>query len=138
MAGNIFQARPSYTFEKWEDCLKLQETILSQKVVFCAALAEASSKRGEECISQNLRILKSRSGRQIMVFFANSQRKEKQKYVSVPLDAVDHVDPGKKSSKPVILKLSPDSDLLSSMKLLQLQFLSDNDHDRFVAAAQQS
>jgi hypothetical protein len=54
-------------------------------VVFTAGIAEAKSKgRGEECISQNLRILRARNGRQVILFFTNSQRKEKKKYITVP------------------------------------------------------
>lgn len=136
-AGTLFQTKPSYTFEKWEDCLRFQEAMLSQTITFCAGLAEAKSKRGEECISQNLRILKARTGRQMIIFFANSQRKEKRKYVSVPLDSIDQFDPGRKNSRPVIMKLSPDTELMTSMKALQVQFLDDDDHMRFVAVLQQ-
>ena len=136
-AGTLFQTKPAYTFEKWEECLRFQEALLLQNVVFCAGLAEAKSKRGEECISQNLRVLKARSGRQILIFFANSQRKEKQKYVSIPLDSIDQIDPGKKSSRPVVMKLSADTEQLSAMKTLQVQFLHDNDHMRFVSVLQQ-
>ena len=136
-AGTLFQSKPSYTFEKWGDCLKFQEALLSQTIMFCAGLAEAKSKRGEECISQNLRILKARSGRQIMIFFANSQRKEKRKYVSVPLDSIDQIDPGRSSSRPVVMKLSANNDTLTAIKTLQVQFLDDNDHMRFVSALQQ-
>ncbi|EXJ71170.1 uncharacterized protein A1O5_06164 [Cladophialophora psammophila CBS 110553] len=85
MASTLFQAQPSYTFETWEDCVHFQEALLSQTVVFTAGIAEAKSKgRGEECISQNLRILRSRTGKQIILFFANSQRKEKKRYITVP------------------------------------------------------
>ena len=65
--------------------MQFQEALLGQTVVFTAGIAEAKSKgRGEECISQNLRILLARNGRQIIIFFANSQRKEKKRYVSIP------------------------------------------------------
>jgi hypothetical protein len=137
-AGTLFQAKPDYTFERWEDCIKLQELVLSQTVLFVAGIAEAKSKgRGEECISQNLRVLKGRSGRQIIIFFANSQRKEKKRYVSIPLDSIDQIDPGKKASKPVSLKLRADTDLLASLKVLTIQFLDENDHMRFCTILQQ-
>ncbi|RMZ79495.1 hypothetical protein DV738_g3287, partial [Chaetothyriales sp. CBS 135597] len=118
--GTLFQAKPDYTFEKWEDCIRLQEAILSQSVLFVAGIAQAKSKgRGEECISQNLRVLRSRSGRQIILFFANSQRKEAKKYVSVPLDSIDQFDPGKKANKPVTLKLGNSTDLTTILKTPQ-------------------
>jgi hypothetical protein len=48
-------------------------------------MAEAKSKgRGEECISQNLRILRGHNGKRVMLFFANSQRGALKRYVSVP------------------------------------------------------
>lgn len=136
-AGTLFQAKPSYTFEKWDPCLQFQEALLQQTVIFCAGLAEAKSKRGEECISQNLRVLKAKNGRQMIIFFANSQRKEKRKYVSVPLDSVDQIDPGKKNSRPVVMKLSGDTELMIAMKALQVQFLDESDHMRFVSVLQQ-
>ena len=104
-ANTLFQAQPQYTFETWEgkwiaygrtlpygqsltwnsDCVHFQEALLGQTVLFTAGIAEAKSKgRGEECISQNLRILRSRTGKQTILFFANSQRKEKKRYISVP------------------------------------------------------
>jgi len=53
--------------------------------VFIGGIAEAKSKgRGEECISQNLRIFRDRNSNEYMLFFANSQRKEKKRYVSIP------------------------------------------------------
>ncbi|RMZ88798.1 hypothetical protein DV736_g3970, partial [Chaetothyriales sp. CBS 134916] len=117
-AGTLFQAKPDYTFERWEDCIRMQEAILSQTVLFVAGIAQAKSKgRGEECISQNLRVLKSKNSRQIVVFFANSQRKEAKKYISVPLDSIDQFDPGKKASKPVILKLGNNTDLTTTLKI---------------------
>jgi hypothetical protein len=137
-AGTLFQAKPDYTFERWEDCIRLQEAILGQTVIFCAGIAEVKSKgRGEECISQNLRVLKSRTGRQLIIFFANSQRREKKKYVSVPLDSIEHYDPGKKASKPVTLKLGTDTELTTALKTLTIQFLDDDDHMRFCAVLQQ-
>lgn len=48
-------------------------------------MAEAKSKgRGEECISQNLRILRGHNGKRVMLFFANSQRGALKRYVSIP------------------------------------------------------
>jgi hypothetical protein len=67
------------------DCVQFQEALLVQTVVFTAGMAEAKSKgRGEECISQNLRILRAKSGRQVILFFTNSQRKEKKRYITIP------------------------------------------------------
>ncbi|KIW17857.1 hypothetical protein PV08_05052 [Exophiala spinifera] len=81
----LFQAEPQYTFEAWEDCVKFQEAILGQTIVFTAGIAEAKSKgRGEECISQNLRVLRGRTGRQVILFFTNSQRRERKKYITIP------------------------------------------------------
>lgn len=67
------------------DCIQFQELLFAAKLVFIAGIAEAKSKgRGEECISQNLRILRGRNDRQVVLFFANSQRREKKSYVSIP------------------------------------------------------
>lgn len=67
------------------DCIRFQEALLAQKVNFVAGMAEAKSKgRGEECISQNLRVLQARNGIQTIIFFANSQRKERKRYISIP------------------------------------------------------
>lgn len=67
------------------DCVRFQEALLAHKVIFVAGIAEAKSKgRGEECISQNLRILQARNGIQSIMFFANSQRKERKQYISIP------------------------------------------------------
>ena len=52
-------------------------------------MAEAKSKgRGEECISQNLRILRGHNGKRVMLFFANSQRRELKRYVSIPRESL--------------------------------------------------
>lgn len=109
-----------------EDALQFQEVILASKLVFIAGMAEAKSKgRGEECISQNLRVLQNPTGQQTMLFFANSQRREAKRYVSIPISCIASVNPGKKPGKPVILHLQPNFDLLSQMKHLQIQFLDD-------------
>lgn len=125
------------------DCVRFQEVLLASKLVFIAGIAEAKSKgRGEECISQNLRILRGRHERMVLLFFANSQRKERKRYVSVPrewwcfdppscpfltaaVNCIDHVDVPKKTSRPVSLHLRPNFDLLAEMKVLQFSFLED-------------
>lgn len=67
------------------DCIQFQELLLGSKMVFIGGMAEAKSKgRGEECISQNLRILRAQNGKRTMLFFANSQRRELKRYVSIP------------------------------------------------------
>ena len=54
-------------------------------MMFIGGMAEAKSKgRGEECISQNLRILRGQNGKRVMLFFANSQRGGLKRYVSIP------------------------------------------------------
>lgn len=102
-SSTLFQAQPQYQFDAWEgkalsgttypgvhadrdaDCVAFQEKLLDASIIFTAGMAEAKSKgRGEECISQNLRILRTRGGRQVILFFANSQRKEKKRYISIP------------------------------------------------------
>lgn len=133
--GNLFQSRPSFAFDRWEDCLRFQETMLGQEILFVGGMAEAKSRgRGEECISQNLRILRPRgsSGRAIMIFFTNSQRKDRRRYISVPLSSVDHVDAGRRSSSPITMRLSGDTELMKSMERLTVQFLEDGDHERFL------
>ena len=53
--------------------------------MFIGGMAEAKSKgRGEECISQNLRVLQGHNGKRVMLFFANSQRSALKRYVSIP------------------------------------------------------
>lgn len=92
----------SYNFENWDgmrprepghrdqvliitDCVRFQEILLCSKLIFLGGMAEAKSKgRGEECISQNLRILCGHNGKRVILFFANSQRREHKRYVSIP------------------------------------------------------
>ena len=106
--------------------MQFQELVLGSKLVFIAGIAEAKSKgRGEECISQNLRILRNHNGKQVMLFFANSQRKELKRYVSIPINCIDSFNPGKKAGKPVVLQLQPNFDILSQMRTLSIQFLDD-------------
>lgn len=70
------------------DCVRFQELLLGSKLVFIGGMAEAKSKgRGEECISQNLRILRGHNGKRVMLFFANSQRRELKRYVSIPRES---------------------------------------------------
>lgn len=126
------------------DCVQFQELILAAKLVFIAGIAEAKSKgRGEECISQNLRVLRGHNGKQVMLFFANSQRKELKRYVSIPrmcphytipsfsytnaliVSCIDSVNPGKKAGRPVVLELQPNFEILAQMKSLSIQFLDD-------------
>lgn len=111
-AYTLFSTQLSYTFGGWQgihppppslslsfchvhmlmlnllypqDCVRFQESLLAAKLVFMAGIAEAKSKgRGEECISQNLRILRGGNGKLVLLFFANSQRKELKRYVSIP------------------------------------------------------
>ncbi|KAI1613544.1 hypothetical protein EDD37DRAFT_571251, partial [Exophiala viscosa] len=131
-ASTLFQAQPQYSFESWEDCVKFQEALLGQTVVFTAGIAEAKSKgRGEECISQNLRILRAKNGRQVILFFTNSQRKEKKKYITIPLDCIDHIEQSKKSGRPLALTLRPNFELLSQLRTLHILFLDENDQKRF-------
>lgn len=129
--GNLFQAKPSLDFERWDDCLRFQESLLGQQVVFTAGMDDVKSKgRGEECVSQNLRVMRPRgTNRLIMIFFANSQRKEKRKYISVPVGSLDHLEAGKKGK--VVIKLSPDTELMASLKTLQIHFLEEADGARF-------
>jgi hypothetical protein len=109
------------------DCVRFQELLLSSKLVFIAGIAEAKSKgRGEECISQNLRLLRGRHERLTLLFFANSQRKERKRYVSVPLNCIDKIDIPKKTSKPVLLYLRPNFEILAEMKVLHFYFLDDD------------
>ncbi|CAK38688.1 hypothetical protein An04g04230 [Aspergillus niger] len=125
-AHNVFLTQISYIFEDWHDCVQFQELVLGSKLVFIAGIAEAKSKgRGEECISQNLRILRNHNGKQVMLFFANSQRKELKRYVSIPINCIDSFNPGKKAGKPVVLQLQPNFDILSQMRTLSIQFLDE-------------
>lgn len=127
-AGTLFSAQPHYTFDDREDWIRFQETLLNQTLVFVAGIAEAKSRgRGEECISQNLRIFKTRTGKQSILLFTNSQRKrEQKKYISISLDGVDQIEQPKKASKPILLKLRANNELLTQLKALQIQFLDEN------------
>jgi hypothetical protein len=127
-AGTLFAAQPHYAFDDREDWILFQEALLNQHLVFVAGIAEAKSKgRGEECISQNLRIFKAKTGKQSIILFANSQRKrENKKYMSIPLDGVDMIEQPKKASKPITLKLRPNTALLGQLKSLQVLFLDEN------------
>uniref|UniRef100_A0A093V9E6 Uncharacterized protein n=2 Tax=Talaromyces marneffei PM1 TaxID=1077442 RepID=A0A093V9E6_TALMA len=131
-ANTSFSTQLSYTFDHWDDCVRFQELLLASKLVFIAGIAEAKSKgRGEECISQNLRLLRGRHERLTLLFFANSQRKERKRYVSVPLNCIDKIDVPKKTSKPVLLYLRPNFEILAEMKVLYFYFLDDDERKRF-------
>ncbi|RAK82536.1 uncharacterized protein BO72DRAFT_366819 [Aspergillus fijiensis CBS 313.89] len=131
-AQTVFTTQLSYQFEEERDCVQFQEIILASKLVFLAGMAEAKSKgRGEECISQNLRILRGPNGKQVMLFFANSQRKDLKRYVKVPVNCIDSFNPGKKPGRPVVIQLQPNFDILTQMKTLQIQFLDDTDRIAF-------
>ncbi|KAL4803065.1 hypothetical protein BDV18DRAFT_163590 [Aspergillus unguis] len=130
--STVFATQISYTFEDWNDCVHFQELILASKLSFIAGIAEAKSKgRGEECISQNLRILQGHSGKLVMIFFANSQRRERKRYVSIPLSCIESVTPGKNSRRPVVLQLQPNFEHLAQMKTLQIWFLDGDDQKAF-------
>ncbi|KAJ5090866.1 hypothetical protein N7532_009550 [Penicillium argentinense] len=123
----VFMTKLSYKFDNWEDCVQFQELLLGSKLVFIGGMAEAKSKgRGEECISQNLRILRGQNGKRVMLYFANSQRGGLKKYVSLPLNCVGNVKPPKKAGRPVTVELNPNFDILSQMRNFQIQFLDDD------------
>jgi hypothetical protein len=128
VSPNPLQLEPiSSSIDILIDCVRFQELLLSSKLVFIAGIAEAKSKgRGEECISQNLRLLRGRHERLTLLFFANSQRKERKRYVSVPLNCIDKIDVPKKTSKPVLLYLRPNFEILAEMKVLHFHFLDDD------------
>ncbi|KAJ5389726.1 uncharacterized protein N7496_000794 [Penicillium cataractarum] len=123
----VFMTQLSYKFENWQDCVQFQELLLCSKLVFLGGMAEAKSKgRGEECISQNLRILRGHNGKRVMLFFANSQRGALKRYVSIPLNCVGSVKPPKKAGRPVLIELNPNFEILSQMRNLQITFLNDD------------
>ncbi|KAJ5095928.1 hypothetical protein NUU61_005284 [Penicillium alfredii] len=131
-ARTVFMTQLSYKFESWDDCVQFQELLLGSKLVFLAGIAEAKSKgRGEECISQNLRILRGHNNKRVMLFFANSQRKELKRYVSIPLNCIGSFKPPKKAGRPVALDLQPNFDILAQMRNLQVEFLDDDDRKSF-------
>ncbi|OJJ46823.1 hypothetical protein ASPZODRAFT_131713 [Penicilliopsis zonata CBS 506.65] len=128
----VFTTQLAYTFDTWMDCVRFQEALLASKLVFIAGIAEARSKgRGEECISQNIRVLCGRNDKLVLLFFANSQRKELKRYISIPINCIESFHPGKRAGKPVVLTLQPNFDLLTHMKTLQIEFLEDSDRLRF-------
>ncbi|KAJ6079246.1 hypothetical protein N7467_008999 [Penicillium canescens] len=127
-AHTVFMTQLSYKFENWNDCVRFQEILLGSKLIFIGGMAEAKSKgRGEECISQNLRILHGHNGKRVMLFFANSQRRELKRYVSIPLNCVAGIKPPKKAGRPATLDLNPNFEILSQMRTFTVQFLDDDD-----------
>ncbi|OGE57897.1 hypothetical protein PENARI_c001G01412 [Penicillium arizonense] len=127
-AHTVFMTQLSYKFENWNDCVRFQEILLGSKLIFIGGMAEAKSKgRGEECISQNLRILRGHNGKRVMLFFANSQRRELKRYVSIPLNCVGGIKPPKKAGRPATLDLNPNFEILSQMRTFTVQFLDDDD-----------
>jgi hypothetical protein len=128
--------------------VRFQELLLNSKLLFISGMAGAKSKgRGEECISQNLRIFRGHNGKLVMLFFANSQRKEFKRYVSIPrestssrvrasnhddianswlVNCIGAIKPPKKDGRPVTIDLNPNFDLLSSMRNLTIQFIDDD------------
>ncbi|KAJ5514395.1 hypothetical protein N7463_003947 [Penicillium fimorum] len=127
-ANTIFMTQLSYKFDHWDDCVRFQELLLGSKLVFISGMAEAKSKgRGEECISQNLRVLRGHNGKRVMLFFANSQRRELKRYVSIPLNCIAAIKPPKKAGRPAIIDLNPNFEILSQMRNFTIQFLDDDD-----------
>ncbi|KAJ5997223.1 hypothetical protein N7499_006470 [Penicillium canescens] len=127
-AHTVFMTQLSYKFENWNDCVRFQEILLGSKLIFIGGMAEAKSKgRGEECISQNLRILRGHNGKRVMLYFANSQRRELKRYVSIPLNCVAGIKPPKKAGRPATLDLNPNFEILSQMRTFTVQFLDDDD-----------
>lgn len=126
------------------DCVRFQELMLCSKLIFIGGMAEAKSKgRGEECISQNLRILRGHNGKRVMLFFANSQRRELKRYVSIPrefrfdpatatlltarlVNCIGSIKPPKKAGRPALLDLNPNFEILCQMRNLTIQFLDDD------------
>lgn len=137
VAQTIFNTQPQYNFEQIDDCIRFQQEILGLNVLFVAGVAEITSKgRGEEAISQNVRLCRSATGSTSLMFFPNSQRKELKRYVLLPVDSIDKVEQPKKSNKPAHLKLNSSTDLAGQMKDLSVLFIEGNDAARFVAALQ--
>ncbi|KAJ6152880.1 hypothetical protein N7497_007199 [Penicillium chrysogenum] len=130
--STVFMTQLSYKFDHWDDCVRFQELLLGSKLIFIGGMAEAKSKgRGEECISQNLRILRGHNGKRVMLFFANSQRRELKRYVSIPLNCIASIKPPKKAGRPALLELNPNFEILSQMRNLTVQFLDDYDCTAF-------
>ncbi|KAI9839525.1 MAG: hypothetical protein M1819_002151 [Sarea resinae] len=133
-AQTSFDAQPHYTFESRSDFERFQETVFDQQLLFIAGVSEIKSKgRGEECISQNLRLLRAKNGRQTLLYFANSQKKEKKRYVSLPLDSIDRMNQAPKPGKPATLRLRPNTDQLTQLKTVYITFLDDIDQKTFWA-----
>lgn len=128
VAQTIFDTQPRYTFESSRDCLKFQEAILGCAIVFTGGVAEITSKvRGDEAISQNLRVCRYSNGRIILLFFANAQKPDRKRYITIPLDAVDSLEVSKKSNKPCKMKFDSSSDMKTQLGVLSVLFLDDED-----------
>lgn len=137
VAQTIFTTQPRYTFERSSDCDKFQEAVLGVAVLFVAGVAEITSKgRGEEAISQNLRVCRTNNGRMSLLFFANSQRKEKKHYWSIAVNDIESYEVPKKATKPVQLKLAPITDSSSQFKSLSILFIDATDAKRFCTLLQ--
>lgn len=128
VARNIFDTQPRYAFEGSSDCLKFQKAVLGHDVIFVAGVAEINSKvRGYEAISQNLRVCRKANGAINLLFFPNSQKADKKRYLSIPMDAIDYCEAPKKSNKPLKLKLLSSSDLKAQLGVVSILFLEGQD-----------
>lgn len=139
VAQTIFVTQPQYNFDNIDDCNRFQQEVLGLSLPFVAGVAEISSKgRGEEAISQNLRICKTAGGQMSLLFFANAQRKGQKRYLTLSVDCIDKVEQPKKKNKPIHLKLNSSSNLAASMKNLSILFIDGDEAGRFVALLQEA
>ena len=137
VAQTIFPSQPHYTFSKDSDCTRFQEAILGFSIIFVAGIAEITSKgRGEEAISQNLRVCKYNNDNLHILYFANSQRKEKRRYIAIPTSAIEDLGVPKKIGKPITLRLASDNDTTAHLKTLNIVFLENVDVVRFTTLLQ--
>lgn len=137
VAQTIFNTQPQYNFENISDCHRFQQEVLGMTVLFVAGVAEISSKgRGEEATSQNLRLCRTATGSTRILFFANAQRKDRKRYVTLSIDSIEKIEQPKKSSKPVHLKLDSDDELAASMKDLNILFIDSEHTTSFLAHLQ--
>lgn len=137
VAQTIFNTQPQYNFETINDCERFQQEVLGMTVLFVAGVAEISSKgRGEEAISQNLRLCRTVTGSTRILFFANSQRKDRKKYVILSVESIEKVEQPKKSGKPVHLKLDSSDEFTASMKDLSILFIDSEYSASFLAHLQ--
>ena len=138
----------------WTDCIRFQETLLDQKLLLIAVLRRQSRKGAAKnvlartCVSfkqrmvgellLSLQIPSPRRGRATSRFLASFAHFRADCIIltnECSVDCVGQLHQEKKAGRPVSLTLQPNSELLSQLKMLQIQFLHENGESHLSPAA---